>query len=146
MCNPISQGGQRCAAHTRPRFQQATPNTAEWDDTAAAYAATREGRDIIATLRADAHNSGDITTEVACTAALRRADTLNQIAAETADQFNAATASPTVNKLASTYEPQTGPHTSPKPRSLPTATTRPCTSPSTTTASPTIHSMTTNTC
>ena len=44
MCKPISEGGQRCAAHTRTAFRHATPGTREWDDAAAAYASTPTGR------------------------------------------------------------------------------------------------------
>lgn len=43
MCKPVSEGGQRCAAHTRPAYQAATPGTSAWDDAAAAYASTPAG-------------------------------------------------------------------------------------------------------
>lgn len=62
MCRAVSEGGQRCAAHTRPAFQAAHARLADaalsglpasdprmdaireqWDATALAYASTREG-------------------------------------------------------------------------------------------------------
>lgn len=43
MCKPVAEGGQRCAAHTRPAYEAATPGTPEWDDAAAAYASTPTG-------------------------------------------------------------------------------------------------------
>ena len=47
MCRSIAEGGQRCAAHTRPAYMAATPGTAEWDDAAAQYASTPEGRRVL---------------------------------------------------------------------------------------------------
>lgn len=44
MCRSTAQGGQRCAAHTRPRYDAATFGTEEWDIAAAEYASTPEGR------------------------------------------------------------------------------------------------------
>lgn len=43
MCRSTAQGGQRCAAHTRPAYQQAVFGTANWDHAAAEHASTRTG-------------------------------------------------------------------------------------------------------
>lgn len=40
----MAEGGQRCAAHTRARYQAAAPGTSEWDDAAAQHASTLGGR------------------------------------------------------------------------------------------------------
>ena len=47
MCRSVAQGGQRCAAHTRPRYEAATFGTPEWDSAAAEYASTPEGRSVL---------------------------------------------------------------------------------------------------
>lgn len=44
MCKSVAEGGQRCAAHTRPAYEAATPGTPGWDAAAAAYASTPTGR------------------------------------------------------------------------------------------------------
>lgn len=44
MCKSLTQGGQRCAAHTRPPFENATFGTPEWDKAAADFASTPTGR------------------------------------------------------------------------------------------------------
>lgn len=43
MCKSRSEGGQRCAAHTRPAYKAATFGTPEWDRAAAEYASTPSG-------------------------------------------------------------------------------------------------------
>lgn len=71
MCDSVEDGGQRCAAHTRPRFQQATFGTAEWDNAAADYAATPTGRRELEGLVADAVASSTPHLEAALRTALR---------------------------------------------------------------------------
>lgn len=44
MCKTVREGGQRCAAHTRPRYERATPGTEDWDRYAASYASTPSGQ------------------------------------------------------------------------------------------------------
>lgn len=71
MCDSIAQGGYRCAAHTRPRFQNAPINTPAWEDAAADYAATPSGKRDLERLASDARRAGDIEMEAALTTALR---------------------------------------------------------------------------
>lgn len=50
MCKSAAQGGQRCAAHTRPAFQRALPTAhqegheANFDNAAIEHATTKQGR------------------------------------------------------------------------------------------------------
>ena len=80
MCKAASDGGQRCAAHTRPAYRAATLGTPQWDRAAAQYATTPTGRRDIEARRDTAAARGDIETEVACQAALDRALVLRQAA------------------------------------------------------------------
>jgi hypothetical protein len=43
MCKSRAEGGQRCAAHTRPAYESAVFGTNEWDDAAAQFASTPTG-------------------------------------------------------------------------------------------------------
>lgn len=43
MCKSAAEGGQRCAAHTRARYEATTPADPQWDTVAAEYASTPEG-------------------------------------------------------------------------------------------------------
>jgi hypothetical protein len=65
MCTSLAEGGQRCAAHTRPRYQTAQFGTADWDEAAAAYASTPTGRVELASSLAAAEAAGDINSIVA---------------------------------------------------------------------------------
>lgn len=49
MCKSTSDGGQRCAAHTRSRYQKTSPANPEWDTIAAEYASTPEGAQALRT-------------------------------------------------------------------------------------------------
>lgn len=44
MCESQADGGLRCAAHTRPRYEAASFGTPEWDQAAAEYASTPTGQ------------------------------------------------------------------------------------------------------
>lgn len=44
MCRSIAEGGQRCASHTRERFNRLSRGDAGWVDAAVEYASTPEGR------------------------------------------------------------------------------------------------------
>lgn len=79
MCKNLTEGGKRCAAHTRPRYEEATFGTAEWDRAAAEYAATPSGRKALTEAQQEAEQAGDVERAVALTHALtegaRLADT-----------------------------------------------------------------------
>ena len=72
MCRSAAEGGQRCAAHTRPRFNAATFGTPEWDEAAADYASTGEGNKHLNAMAFNARDAADLTTDAACTSAIRR--------------------------------------------------------------------------
>jgi uncharacterized protein with HEPN domain len=87
MCDSIAEGGQRCAAHTRPRFERAVPGTAAWDDAAADYAATPAGHTELQRLLDVATVSGDITSEAALRSALRVGETRRAAYMETRNRI-----------------------------------------------------------
>jgi gamma-glutamylcyclotransferase (GGCT)/AIG2-like uncharacterized protein YtfP len=85
MCKPISEGGQRCAAHTRPKFQAAVAGTQAWDDAAADHASTRTGHDELLHLFWAAEEAGDVEQMVALETAMKRGQQIrdaNEAAAE----------------------------------------------------------------
>lgn len=65
MCQSIAEGGQRCAAHTRPRYQTTVFGSPEWDEAAAAYASTPTGRMELVSSLAAAEAAGDVRSAVA---------------------------------------------------------------------------------
>ena len=78
MCKSITEGGQRCAAHTRPAYE-ATPRTdPKWDDVAAAYASTREGHERLTQELADAKAAGLSTKIAQLRNALTRGETMRE--------------------------------------------------------------------
>lgn len=84
MCTSLAEGGRRCAAHTRPAYEAATPGTPDWDDAAATYAATKEGASVLEAELAAASESGNINHVVACETAIKRAAGIRRAAAEVA--------------------------------------------------------------
>lgn len=86
MCRTLVEGGKRCAAHTRPRYEAATFGSAEWDRAAAEYAATPSGRVALRQERIDAENVGDLERTVALAHALSEGERL----AATADAVREA--------------------------------------------------------
>lgn len=70
MCQSKAEGGRRCAAHTRPRYQAATFGTAEWDAAASDYAATREGEAVLTDALVQAQTRNDIEREIGIETAL----------------------------------------------------------------------------
>lgn len=78
MCKALAVGGQRCAAHTRPAYQTATPGTPEWDEAAAHYASTPTGHDELTQARDTATRARDWAHEAACNTALRRGTALRE--------------------------------------------------------------------
>lgn len=98
MCRSAAQGGQRCAAATRARFEAATFGTVEWDEAAAAYAATPSGRAILQAGRQAAIDSGDITAEVAHAHAMEAGDRQRQVS-EAARALIAAQREPGSSRL-----------------------------------------------
>lgn len=83
MCKSAAEGGQRCAAHTRPAYEAATFGTPEWDQAAAVYASSPGGRrDLTNTLDA-ADRAGDLARSAALTTALRRGKALREANGET---------------------------------------------------------------
>lgn len=89
MCRTLTEGGKRCAAHTRPRYEAATFGTAEWDRAAAEYAATPSGREALAAAQAQAESSGDVERAVAFAHALTEGDRLASAADAVRDALSA---------------------------------------------------------
>lgn len=93
MCKTISEGGQRCAAHTRTAYEAAIYGTPEWDKAAAEFASTPKGRTELLLARQAAQDELDalstgasqdeqvraITRLAGLTAALERGETLREM-------------------------------------------------------------------
>lgn len=93
MCKAITDGGQRCAAHTRPAYEAAAPNTPVWDRAAADYASTPTGAAVLTSdwqaaqrLSALHPTLVNIAAEMALRQALTRGDQIRE-----ANQCTAAT-------------------------------------------------------
>lgn len=72
------EGGQRCSAHTRMPYLQATFGTAEWDDVAAMHASNPKGAKEIVADAEDAFIKGDYLFAAACDAAVTRGDAIRE--------------------------------------------------------------------
>lgn len=70
VCKSQADGGKRCAAHTRPRFEAATFGTSEWDEAAAEFARTKAGREVVTQVALAALRERDIDRACAAQAAL----------------------------------------------------------------------------
>lgn len=90
MCQSQADGGRRCAAHSRPRYQAAVPGTQEWNEAAAAYASTRSGAAAIEQERLAAESAGDVHRAVALGHALTEGQRLRERAAEVRSALQAA--------------------------------------------------------
>lgn len=71
MCWPTRTGGPCCAAHLRPALRSANEALPEWDEAAAAYAATDEGHDHLSRLLDQAIAATDFAMVDRYTKALR---------------------------------------------------------------------------
>ena len=98
MCKTLTEGGKRCAAHTRPRYEAAQFGTAEWDRSAAEYAATPSGNRALRVERAEAEAAADLERTIALDHAITEGrhiaataqavrDALTSNAASTAERF-----------------------------------------------------------
>lgn len=85
MCRSLAEGGQRCAAHTRPAYQTAAFGTPDWDRAAAQYASTPTGRMELMSSMAAAEAADDVQSAVAFDAALREGERLRERATMTAE-------------------------------------------------------------
>lgn len=83
MCKSISEGGQRCAAHTRPKYEAAAFGTIEWDEAAAAFASTPTGRKELEAAHRDARAAGDTERVVAVERALHFGEQQREVATAT---------------------------------------------------------------
>jgi hypothetical protein len=106
MCEPKSEGGRRCAAHTRPDFQTAiarvtSAKTAQQLDTAlfngyldiARHASTPTGERETKALRAEALNQGDDDMASYLDACLTVAEGMRYTHARIAEELRARTGS-----------------------------------------------------
>lgn len=85
MCKSKAEGGQRCAAHTRPRYEAALPADPDWDTVATEYASTREGHERL-TQEADAAEANrDFEHEARLRAALKRGEAMREANKEAAE-------------------------------------------------------------
>ena len=88
MCQSKADGGQRCAAHTRPRYEAATFGTAEWDEAAGEYAASPTGRGML--MLQSQQPGAPVERQVALMSAIRRGDVLRGVAVETRTEIQRA--------------------------------------------------------
>lgn len=100
MCKPLSEGGQRCAAHTRPAFEDALAQIREIDksqgdpsqrlislmkleESAAAYASTPEGETAITMVATQYGNLGNVDRAALLLAAIEKGKSRRVAAQET---------------------------------------------------------------
>jgi predicted nucleotidyltransferase component of viral defense system len=84
MCRPVSEGGQRCAAHSRPRYERIQQSDPAWLDVARDYASTPEGHAHVTREANEAREIGDLESEALLRMTLLRGETLRAANAETA--------------------------------------------------------------
>jgi hypothetical protein len=90
MCRSQAEGGQRCAAHTRPAFIKTSFGTPEWEDAAAAFASTPAGYDEIVNAICDAEADDDFGRAAALTAAMRKGQAIRASNMEVAERIHDA--------------------------------------------------------
>lgn len=91
MCKSAAQGGQRCAAHTRPTYRAASFGTPAWDEAAAQYASTPSGEREIALDVAVAEQQNQFDRAAALRTALRVGASRRQAHASTRVALNPRT-------------------------------------------------------
>lgn len=79
----MTDGGLRCAAHTRGPYLKARVGTPEWDEAAGAYAATPEGQAEVRERLGVAVMLGRVQEEAACRAALAAGERRREVAGVT---------------------------------------------------------------
>ena len=79
VCKSITDGGQRCAAHTRPVFERTGLDDPRWPEAAANYASTRAGREAITEMAHEAALVSDFQYEAMLLTAVRHGDTKRQV-------------------------------------------------------------------
>lgn len=85
MCKSRAEGGQRCAAHTRPAYEAAEFGTPEWERAAVEYASTPTGADHVRFDRDERLNAGDLERWAALNTALRQGEAMREANREAAD-------------------------------------------------------------
>lgn len=91
MCKSHAEGGQRCAASTRAKYE-ATPSTSpEWEQVAAEYASTREGHDRLKEQAHEARYNRDYDMEARLLRARFLGASLREANREAAARIAAAT-------------------------------------------------------
>jgi hypothetical protein len=111
VCKSVSQGGQRCAAHTRPKLaaKSAAVEAAaevgdltalraaqdEWETAAAEYASTEEGHDHLAAQAASAEALNDFDTSALLNTVIAKGEALRAANRETAALLKAVRLSQT---------------------------------------------------
>jgi predicted nucleotidyltransferase component of viral defense system len=83
MCRAISEGGQRCEAHSRPRYECIPQSDPAWLDIARDYASTPEGHAHLEREANEAREIGDLVSAALLRVALLRGETLRAANAET---------------------------------------------------------------
>lgn len=84
MCKSQAEGGQQCAAHTRPKYEATTPGTREWTEAAERYASTPEGHERLNEEAEVAELIGNEHEAAALRAALKRGEAIREANAEAA--------------------------------------------------------------
>lgn len=91
VCKSKTDGGQRCAAHTRPAYLAATFGTSEWDDAAANYASTPEGQRVLEDLAEQNAATNNVDHEMRTRSAIERGRLIRDINTATATLINQQT-------------------------------------------------------
>lgn len=108
MCKTLSEGGQRCAAHTRPAYTNAPFGTPQWDEAAFEHASTPTGASEMRQDLGKAHGARDLERVAALTAALRRGASRRDAAIEAAALALPSTPAP--DRLLTTEELKASPN------------------------------------
>jgi hypothetical protein len=119
MCRPISEGGQRCAAHTRVKEQQARDRLTavagdpaavvgahdQWVAAATDYASTEEGQQTLAREEVTAQRSGDIDRAAVLHSIIERGASKRQANIETRQAVQARTAETSTAEAGAAEDP-----------------------------------------
>lgn len=108
MCKTLSEGGQRCAAHTRTAYLATPFGTPQWDDAAVEHASTPTGASEMRRDLGLAHGVRDLDRIAALTAALRRGAARRDAAIEAAAR--ALPGSPPPDRLLTAEELKASPN------------------------------------
>lgn len=87
MCKSNAEGGQRCAAHTREKFERVSRADDKWDGVAAAYASTPEGHERLTREAAIAEGQHDYELMSRTQIAINKGESMRAASKEAAAQI-----------------------------------------------------------